>query len=190
MILSRFTGLTSLACLALGAAACITVPDVIIADRATVLEQQAAGDFQPLARDLRRAAIIPGGEPFGPGDLPGGAARTGDLDELLRIDAAPPADAEQIDALLVERCIGESSEGLLVPTEATCQGEPDVEAAMRLLERANRDRRQLWAWIDQKRPASDVDAVRKQWRVFHLMTTPCGANLQVASGDWEAKRCE
>lgn len=166
------------------AAGCIKAPDVVIVDRTTALEQQASGSFTGLEEDLERSALVPRAEPLTAAQLD--AAGVG--------RANPPEDAEGLpdglraDGLLVQNCIGEARDGTLVLTIDRCTGIVDVPSVTRLVERTNRNRRQLWRWIGEKTQRPPAQA-QTAWRAVHLAGLVCGAQVQKQDGAWEAKRC-
>jgi hypothetical protein len=109
------------------------------------------------------------------------------------------------DALLIKRCLGEALDGTLVLTIDPCTGTLDVPSVDQLVERVNRNRRQLWRWLaaqtrgqgrDKGRdrgsdPGSEKadDEVRAAWRKIHLVGLVCGGAYQVTGGGWEIKKC-
>jgi len=169
------------------AAGCIRAPAVVIVDRKTALEQQASGSFRGLEEELEQAGLLPRPAPLTAGQLAeAGVQRTG-LETTDQADAGN--DAVRTDALLVRRCLGEASDGTLALTVEPCTGTIDVPQVGLLVERVNRERRQLWRWIAGKRPGTSDDEVREAWRTVHLLGLPCGGQLQRADGSWEIKKC-
>lgn len=174
-------------CAVLGLTACVSAPAVVIVDRKTAVEQQASGSFRGLEEDLEQAGLAPRPAPLTAAQLsaagvagPGLAA--GDQDD-------DGNDAVRADALLVKRCIGEALDGTLALTIEPCTGTIDVPLVGRLIERVNRERRQLWRWIAGQSPGKTADDVRPVWRATHLAGAVCGAQIQAAGGAWEIKRC-
>jgi hypothetical protein len=168
---------------AVGGTGCIKAPDIVLLDHATALEQQAAGDYAPLERQLTTAGMAPRPTPFSRDQLEAAGAKKPPLAE-----EAEPSDAEQIDLLLKERCLGEALDGTLVETRDSCRAE-DVAQVIGLVDRANRDREQIWRYLRAQRPRASAEEVRRAWRAVHLAQVPCGGQVQRADGRWEPKAC-
>lgn len=192
-----------LALAALALTGCITAPAVVIVDRRTALEQQASGSFRGLEEELEQAGLTPRPAPLTPAQLGASGVRREGLEATDSDDET--SDAVRTDALLIKRCLGEALDGTLVLTIDPCTGTLDVPSVDRLVERVNRNRRQLWRWLaaqtrgqgrdqtrdrvrDQAREKSD-DEVRAAWRQIHLAGLVCGGAYQVAGGAWEIKKC-
>jgi hypothetical protein len=164
--------------------ACIKPPDIVMVDRGTALERQAAGSYEELEQRLDRAAIEPKPESLTPQQL-----------ETLGLRPAPAADgagvteADRVDALLVQRCVGEGADGLLAVTPDACRGAPDADEAARAVERVNLARRQLWRWMQAQRADLEPYALRHAWRTLHVTGIVCGAWIQGDDGRWRAKEC-
>jgi hypothetical protein len=164
--------------------ACISAPEIVMVDRATALEQQAGGSFEDLDREVSLGAVSSRPLPLTPNQL-----------EALGIMPAPIADqseqteADRIDGLLRQHCLGEGKDGLLVDTSEVCIGAFDREQALMLLDRSNRARVQLWHWMHEARPQQPVEALRKRWHEVHTQGVVCGGWLQAADGHWAAKPC-
>jgi hypothetical protein len=170
---------------ALALAGCVRAPDVVIVDRRTALEQQAQGSFRGLEEDLEQAGILPRPSPLTAAQLAeAGVVTTAEETD----DAEGLPDSLRADTLLVSRCVGEASDGTLTLTVATCTGAMDVPQTTRMVERVNRNRRQLWQWLAgrQKRSPAEVQAA---WHAVHLEGVICGGQVQKADGSWEVKRC-
>jgi hypothetical protein len=170
---------------ALGAllgAGCIRAPGIVVVDHATALERQAAGRFPDLERELALAGLAPRPSPLSRAELEarGGARATLDPDEA--------GEAERVDALLTARCVGEARDGLLVATPDSCAVK-ELPRLSRLLERANRDRQQLWLALAAARPQRSAAEIRQAWRAVHLRAVICGGQVQRDDGAWEVKRC-
>ena len=91
-------------------------------DRATALEQQAAGSFDELERKLDRAGIEPR-----PGAADAGAARERSASARRRcVDDSELTDADRLDGLLAQHCVGEGKDGLIVDTRDACRGAADA----------------------------------------------------------------
>jgi hypothetical protein len=163
---------------------CIRAPEIVLMDRATTLELQAAGSFHDLEDELARAAVSPQPVPLTPEQL-----------EALGIpppnftDKTDHTEADRVDELLKQRCIGEGNDGLLYDTQAACRGGADHAEAVALLERINLARQQLWRWMKQKKPGSSLDAMRGEWSKAHREGVTCGGWQQRDDGKWEAKKC-
>ncbi len=172
--------------LVLCAAGCVRAPDVVIVDRKTALEQQASGSFRGLEEELEQAGLLPRPTTVTGAQLTeAGVARAGGP----RVEAPGLPDALQADTLLTQRCVGEALDGTVVLTVASCTGTIDVPQTNRLIERVNRNRRQLWRWMEEKSPGKSPEEVKAAWRQWHVAGLVCGAQLQGAGGEWEIKRC-
>jgi uncharacterized protein YdbL (DUF1318 family) len=155
-----------------------------MSDRATALEQQAAGSFEELERKLDHAAIAPRPLPLTPDELEALGIRP-----LPLVDDTERTDADRVDALLRQRCVGEGRDGLLVQTPDACRGRHDAATAQELVERVNRARTQLWRWMQQERGDASPDALRRTWRRVHARGVVCGGWIQRDDGGWEEKGC-
>jgi hypothetical protein len=169
--------------------ACVA-PNVVVVDQRTALEQQAAGGYPALENDLAQAGMAPSPEPFAREELaagrePGAGAALGDLTQY---SARGETDADTIDGLLLQHCIGEGLSGLLEPRASDCIGTTDSTELARVVGRENLHRRQLWSALAKERGKSSDDA-RAAWREIHLEQVPCGAWLESAGGSWGAKAC-
>jgi hypothetical protein len=159
----RWLGFT-LALLPLG---CVKAPDIVVVDRATALEQQAAGPEALTPDELEALGIKP--EPI--------------------VDHTEQTEADRVDALLRQHCIGEGNGGLLVDTHDDCIGATDRATAITLVDRTNRARLQLWHWLAAEQPDRDAGSVRTQWRAAHSSGVVCRGWVQADDGTWAAKKC-
>jgi hypothetical protein len=100
-----------------GLAGCFTPPEIVMVDRATALEQQAAGSFDDLEQRLDRAGIEPRPVPLTPGQLEALGIRPAPL-----VDESDLTDADRLDGLLAQHCIGEGRDGL-----RSTRGKPATE---------------------------------------------------------------
>ncbi len=173
------------------AAACLPAPTVVVRDRKTALEEQAAGRYRALENDLRQASLSPKGEDLTRQQIvEAGQDTSGQtLDVVVRIYGSVRADAERLDDLLRRHCVGEGLDGQLLETPDACAGERDAAATAELVQRANRDRRQLWRHIAAARPGASEEEVRRAWRAVHLRSVVCGGWVQADDGSWSAKEC-
>ena len=179
--------MTRLALLLVLCVGCIKAPDVVIVDRHTSLEQQAAGSFRGLEDELEQAALAPGPAPLTGAQLAAaGVGRTPGAEEADDDEGLP--DSLRADRLLVQRCIGESLGGMLELTIDRCTGAIDVPSVNRLIERVNRNRRQLWQWMAERAPGRTKKEAQTAWREVHIAGLVCGGHFQTAGG-WEVKRC-
>ncbi len=163
---------------------CVSTPPIVVVDRATVLEEQAAGSFDQLELKLARAGIAPRPVPLTPAQL-----EALGMKPLPLIDRTDLTDADRLDDLLVQHCVGEGRDGLLVDTRAACRGSVDEEQSAKLVERANRARQQLWNWMQTQRPNVPLETLRASWRRTHALGVVCGGWVQRDDGTWEAKQC-
>lgn len=172
------------AALLAGLAACFKPPEIVMVDRATALEQQASGSFDDIERKLDRAAIEPRPVPLTPEQLDTLGVRPPPL-----VDESDLTDADRLDGLLAQHCLGEGKDGLVVDTREACKGAADAEQVQVLLERVNRARRQLWRWMHQQRldvPEADLE---REWRENHLRNVVCGGWIEGGDGKWQSKPC-
>ena len=175
--------------MALWLVGCISAPNVIIVDRTTALEQQASGRFPDLERELVQAGVSPQPRPYTRGQLNAvGWTTPRERDAIARLAEARLRDRARLDGLLLRRCIGEANSGELQSTREACQGAVDPAAVSQLIGRANRDRRQLWLYLQRvsRKPAS---VVRAAWRKTHALAIPCGGWEQQPDGSWRPKSC-
>jgi Protein of unknown function (DUF1318) len=166
------------------AAGCIKAPEIVLVDRATALEQQAAGSFPELEKKLTRAAMAPQPVPLTPEQLEALGIPPPSI-----VDRTERTDADEVEDLIKQHCVGESKEGTLADTPEACRGGADREQAIALVERTNQARQQLWRWMKERRPDSTLDALRKGWHEAHLRAVACGGWIQRDDGTWEAKGC-
>jgi hypothetical protein len=170
--------------LLLFAVGCIRPPEIVLMDRATTLELQAAGSFRELEDELARAAVSPAPMPLTP-------------EQLETLGISPPnfqdktdrTDADRVDDLLKQRCIGEGADGLLKDTPDACRGGADHAEAVALVERTNLARQQLWRWMKQKKPGASLESMRGEWQKAHKEGVTCGGWIERDDGKWEAKKC-
>jgi hypothetical protein len=168
------------------AGGCVSAPAVVIVDRKTFVEQQASGSFRGLEEELEQAGLVPRPVPVTAAQLGAAGVRREGLEATDQDDGS---DAARADALLIKRCLGEALDGTLVLTLDPCTGTLDVPLVDRMIERVNRERRQLWRWLAGQAPGKTADEVRTAWRETHLVGLVCGGQVQVAGGTWEVKRC-
>jgi hypothetical protein len=165
---------------------------VAVVDRATALEQQAGGEFGTLERDLLQSGLSPRAAELTRGEIEASGIDTSrtTLDRILRIHALRAEDDAALDDLFARHCVGEGRDGLVVETADACRGEYDAAAATPLIERANRDRRQLWAYLLELRPNDTPEGIRGAWRKAHRVIAPCGVRWQADDLSWEVKSCD
>jgi hypothetical protein len=169
---------------AFGLAGCVKAPEFVMVDRATALEQQAAGSFDELEKRLDRAGIEPRPVPLTPEQL-----------EALGIRPAPLApdtettDGDRLDGLLVQHCIGEGKDGLLVVTRDACRGGADPDEMATLLERVNRARRQLWRWMHEQHSEASTEDLQRAWHDAHARNVVCGGWIEASDSKWQEKSC-
>lgn len=169
------------------AAGCIRAPAVVIVDRKTAVEQQASGSFRGLEEELEQAGLVPRPAPLTAAQLGAAGVRRDGLEATDQDDDGN--DAGRTDTLLLKRCLGEALDGTLVLTIDPCTGTIDVPQVGRMIERVNRERRQLWRWLAGHAPGKSADEVRTAWRETHLAGLVCGGQVQIAGGAWEIKKC-
>ncbi|MCL2723559.1 MAG: DUF1318 domain-containing protein [Polyangiaceae bacterium] len=169
---------------ALLTAGCIGAPDIVMVDRATALEQQAGGSFNDLERKLSRTSIEARPVPLTPKQFEALGIKPLPLQNTTEL-----TDADRVDALLMQHCIGEGHDGLLVETHAACVGVADRAEARDLIGRVNQARRQLWRWMHEQRRSASVDELRRTWREVHVRSVVCGGWIEREPGKWESKTC-
>lgn len=161
------------------ASSCIRAPDVIVIDRRTALEEQAAGSYRLLEEELQRAQLVP--HPI--------ALPEGQLAATERADTLA-SDTELADRLLVRRCLGEALDGTLVDLRGRCSGKVDVPRLLRIVEETNRQRQQQWTALQAaSKPPRSLSEVRQVWHRLHLEDVVCGALIESKPGVWESKQC-
>jgi hypothetical protein len=163
---------------------CVKAPEIVVVDRATALEQQAAGSFDDLEKDLAGRAVAPRPVPLTPEQLEALGLKPTPL-----VDRTHDTEADHVDSLLRQHCIGEGNDGLLADTHDDCQGAADRAATIELIDRTNRARTQLWHWMREQRPELSLDALRQAWRESHAHGVVCDGWMQRTDGRWEAKAC-
>jgi hypothetical protein len=174
----------ALAALLLGQSGCLTAPEIVMVDRATALEQQASGSFDELERRLDRAAIEPRPVPLTPQQLEALGIRPAPL-----VDESELTDADRLDGLLAQHCLGEGKDGLIVDTRDACQGAADADELTTLLGRVNYARRQLWRWMHAQRSGVPEAVLKRAWRENHLLNVVCGGWIEDEHGTWQGKSC-
>jgi hypothetical protein len=97
-------------------AGCFKPPEIVMVDRATALEQQAAGSFDDIELKLDRAAAVPRPVPLTPEQLEALGIRPASL-----VDESELTDADRLDGLLTQHCVGEGKGGLVVETRDACK---------------------------------------------------------------------
>jgi uncharacterized protein YdbL (DUF1318 family) len=171
------------------AAGCIRAPDVVIVDKRTALEQQASGSFRGLEEEVEQSGLSPRAEPVTAAQLQEAGVSRGDELKDDSGDAEGLPDALRSDTLLVQRCVGEAADGTLVLTVEQCTGAIDVPGVTRLVERVNRNRRQLWQWLAERARGKSPAEIQAAWSAVHLAGVVCGGQIQGKDGKWEVKRC-
>ena len=169
--------------------ACVA-PNVVVVDQKTALEQQAAGGYPELENQLEQAGMSPAPEPFAREELASSRERSGGgaLGELAELYQSSASDADAIDRLLLQHCIGEALSGLLEPRPDECVGSADATEMARLIGRENLHRRQLWQVLASQQSVS-VDRVAPTWREVHLAQVVCDGLVETHAGEWGPKSC-
>jgi uncharacterized protein YdbL (DUF1318 family) len=167
-----------------GLAGCFKPPEIVMVDRATALEQQASGSFDDLELKLDRAAVEPRPVPLAPEQLQALGIRPAQL-----VDESELTDADRLDGLLAQHCVGEGKDGLVVDTPDACKGATDANEVQTLLERVNRARRQLWRWMHGRRANVSEEQLQRAWREKHVQNVVCGGWIEGSDGKWQGKPC-
>lgn len=168
----------------LGTVGCINPPSIVMVDRGTALEHQASGSFDDVERRLNRTAIEPRPVALTPEQLQALA-----MQPATRADGTGLTEADRVDLLLVQHCVGEGADGLLVDTRDACRGVADADQVARAVESVNRARRQLWLWMHAQRADVPEDDLRRGWRKAHVAGVVCGGWIQGEDGKWQGKSC-
>ncbi len=169
---------------ALAGSGCISAPEIVMVDRATALEEQAAGSFKDVEQRLARAGMNPTPVPLTPNQL-----------EELGIQPTPLVEnigktpADRLDDLLRRHCVGEGRDGLLVSTRRRCRAGRMTAEDVALVERVNRSRKQLWQWMRTVRPDVPEEALRQSWWRLHGEGVVCGGWVEAEDGTWGEKKC-
>src|SRR6201999_3041914 len=111
---------------------CVKAPEIVMVDRATALEQEASGSFDELERKLDRSGIEPDPVPLTPEQLQALGIQPAPL-----VDASELTDADRLDGFLMQHCLGEGKDGLIVDTHDACQGAADADELASLATRVN-----------------------------------------------------
>ena len=173
------------------AAGCVKVPTIVMVDRKTALEEQVDVGFAKQQGALVQAGLSPRPVPYTKGQLeakgihPAGST----FDVVLRPYRSYITDQEQLDDLLVRRCVGEATDCTVQETRQNCVGKLDEAAVTRLLQRVNLHRRQVLALLGSK-TGQPVDVIRSAYRKHILDMLVCGGQYQDKDGKWEVKRCD
>lgn len=185
----RAAALRGLVGLAAALSACVST-NVVVVDQKTALERQAAGEYDVLENDTEQAGLSAAPEAFTRDELVAGRERQGRgaLGELAELYASGESDAEAIDRLLLQRCVGEAQSGLLVPRPADCVGAADSTELVRVIGRENLHRRQLWQMLASERDA-DIERARRVWRKLHVEQVVCGGLVESGRDSWGPKAC-
>ncbi|HEY3594628.1 MAG TPA: hypothetical protein VGL13_12165 [Polyangiaceae bacterium] len=170
--------------LLLAAPGCFKAPGIVVVDRATALEQQAGGSFEEVEGDLAKHAVEPRPVPLTPDQL-----ESLGLKPTPIVDHTDQTEADRVDGLLRQRCIGEAKDALLVDTHDDCIGASDRGDAIALIDRTNRARLQLFRWMHASQPGKSSEALRREWRDAHLHGVVCRGWIQQEDGKWEPKKC-
>ena len=180
---------TLIALLISPAVGCIKAPDVIIVDRYTALEVQASGNYAPLEDELQDEGLALEPENY-TSDQIAPSADEEENSSLGEVYRGVISRTDRIDALRRRKCVGESIEGLLVQLEEDCKGRVDEQDIANLLERENRNRRQVWHFIEEQNPDAPPEDIRQAWRVDYLKTLPCGSPVQQSETNWGIRECD
>jgi hypothetical protein len=169
---------------ALASAGCISAPEIVMVDRATALEEQAAGSFKDVEHRLARAGMSPTPVPLTPNQL----EELG-LQPTQLVENMGKTQADRVDELLRRHCVGEGRDGLLVDTRRQCQAGRLTADDVALVERVNRSRLQLWQWMRTVRPSVSEEALRRSWQQVHAQGVICGGWVEADDGTWGEKKC-
>lgn len=173
------------------ATGCIRAPDVVLVDRRTALEAEAAGRFEGVEERLDQRVVDPRPLPLTRATLDKAGWRPkAESDAIAAMTAEAGDEQSRVDALLLRGCIGEALDGTLRSLPRRCSGAVDPAEVGRIVERENRSRRQVWAWLLRTRKdASGYEALRARWRTLHLERVVCGGMVEQQAGVWGPKSC-
>ena len=177
-------------CALLALASCIKAPDIVIVDRHSLLEEQAAARMPQAQAEVAQAGLSAGPAPLTPGQL----ARSGwqpdaAHDAIAALYSGWTDETQMLDQLLLRHCIVEAKDASLVSTPDACSGAIDLADVGRRLEKANRSRRQIWLYLQQQRQRTSDAEVRAAWRQERQKALVCGGWWQKDDRAWEAKPC-
>jgi uncharacterized protein YdbL (DUF1318 family) len=189
LCVGRFVRAVGVLLLVSSVEACVAA-NVVVVDQKSALERQAAGDYPTLENDAEQAGLSPAPEAFTREELVAGRARQGRgaLGELAELIVSGESDADTIDRLLLQRCVGEASSGLLAPRPVDCIGAADSTELVRVIGRENLHRRQLWQLMATEHAVS-ADRARRLWREQHLEQVVCGGFVESGRETWGPKAC-
>lgn len=170
---------------------CIKAPNTLyLVDEKTALEQQATGSFGSLETELSGALLNPAPEQLLTSEIgQGQRSEAAELASLSSIYSIELTEQERLNLLLVRSCVGEGLDGLLAQTPNTCRGAVEVGDVVKLVQRVNRNRKQLFAWMLAQQPTLDEKTLIQRWRQAHLKGVVCGGQIQLESGQWGQKAC-
>jgi hypothetical protein len=169
---------------ALVAPGCIRAPEIVMVDRATALEEQAAGSFKDVEQRLARAGMSPTPVPLTPNQL-----EDLGLQPTPLVENMGKTQADRVDELLRRHCVGEGRDGLLVDTRRRCQAGRLTADDVALVDRVNRARQQLWQWMRTVRPGVPEEQLRRSWQQLHAQGVVCGGWVEADDGTWGEKKC-
>ena len=180
----------NLSVLSVALTACVTAPAVYLVDRSTVLEEQAGGGLPSVELRLEREANSASPEALSAAELAASGQPTdGDalrgLSERYRDGSS---DRARRNGLLLRRCLVEALDGSLRADREACPDAFDDASVAALLVRLNRERRQLWRYLERLRPEGSEGALRQSWRERRLERLICGGSFDSSSGV-VVKRC-
>jgi hypothetical protein len=169
---------------ALASPGCIRAPEIVMVDRATALEEQAAGSFKEVEQRLARAGMSPTPVPLTPNQL-----EDLGLQPTPLVENMGKTQADRVDELLRRHCVGEGRDGLLVDTRRRCQAGRLTADDVALVDRVNRARMQLWQWMRTVRPGVPEEQLRRSWQQLHAQGVVCGGWVEADDGTWGEKKC-
>jgi len=169
---------------------CVKAPAVVVVDKNTALIEQIGINANEKEKSLMDTAMSPIPEPLTSGELAESQVDVShtSIQEIIMAYQSLKVDAPLIEALLVRGCLGEAMDGLLV--ERPCEGEVQASVIAPIVQRINRDRRQIWAFMLAKSEGATEEQVRKAWRKRWIEGLVCNATIQMDDGSWGVKKCE
>jgi uncharacterized protein YdbL (DUF1318 family) len=163
---------------------------VVVVDKNTALMEQIGMNSSEKEKALMDAMMTPIPEPITSGEMSKSSVDVSQtsIQEILKAYQSLKTDMPLVEALLIRGCIGEALDGFLV--ELPCKGEVQASVIAPVIERINRDRRQIWAFMQTKSEGASEEQVRNAWRRRWIEGLVCNAKVQMEDGSWGVKRCE
>jgi uncharacterized protein YdbL (DUF1318 family) len=169
---------------------CVKAPTVVVVDKNTALMEQIGMNAPQKEKGLVDEALSPIPEPITSAEMSRSSVDVSQtsVQEILKAYQSLKTDMPLVEALLVRGCLGEALDGFLV--ELPCEGELQASAIAPIVQRINRDRRQIWAFMQARSDGATEEQVRHAWRKRWIEGLVCNAKVQMEDGSWGVKKCE